>query len=351
MVEALTRRISQTRIRSISFSKRPKLRKRSISDSNLLLDSQIFSNERLRSFTTVSNDRENVGRLRKLSTSEINLHHVNIIYGKPDASVSNRNTRCLGIRENEEGDGAEDNQNIVENLRENNRSIVEIHREVDAFREEHDKRSWDDEQDSKRRQNDEKHDERRESEENISERKWSEGDNSGRIISDRELADQRKSGKNTKNKMVPTPAPPSPRKRKSGLTSFSLTKFMSGKIRTRLRSYEPDDPRQLIIAIRNRDINRVRYILEQCPVDVNGCNSKGVTSVHEAALDGQCDIIELLLQYKAQVNQKDKEGMTCLDYAVFGGHFECAAYLIDNGATASSVIDGMPAYFKTNDWL
>ena len=150
----------------------------------------------------------------------------------------------------------------------------------------------------------------------------------------------------TKNQTLTEPASPTYGKRKTGLTSFSLTKFLTGKTRSRLRSFEPDDPRQLIIAIRNRDINRVRYILKQCPVDVNGCNSKGVAALHEAALDDQCNIIELLLQYEANVNQKDHDGLTCLDYAVVGGHFECASYLIDNGASVGGVMNGMPTYFN-----
>ena len=91
--------------------------------------------------------------------------------------------------------------------------------------------------------------------------------------------------------------------------------------------------------------------MDTCPVDVNGCDSKGVTAVHEAALDGHWDVLILLLQHEAEVNKKDNQGLTCLDYAVFGGHFECAQYFIDNGATTAGVRDGMPTYFTCNDWL
>merc|ERR1711962_1726229 len=123
MVEKLTRRLSTERFRSISFSKRPKLRKRSISDSNLLLESNPFVNnsaqERQRSYTSISKT-SNVGALRKRSVSQIDLHGVNIIYNKPTSrdfhrSTSNRNTHCLEIREVEEADGAEDSfENQVE---------------------------------------------------------------------------------------------------------------------------------------------------------------------------------------------------------------------------------------------
>jgi len=145
---------------------------------------------------------------------------------------------------------------------------------------------------------------------------------------------------------------PRPRKRKTGFSSFSLSKFVGeAKMSLKRRTYQPNDPRQLIFAIRNRDFTRVRYVLETCPVDVNGCDTKGVTALHEASLDGQYEIVELLLRHHAHVNQTDADGLTCLDYAVFGGHFECARQLIDDGATVSNIRDGMPMYFKTDEWL
>ena len=139
------------------------------------------------------------------------------------------------------------------------------------------------------------------------------------------------------------PSPNSQRKRKTG---FSLFKFSSRK-----RAFEPNDPRQLICAVRHRDLNRVRFILDNSPEGiVNGTDSKGVTAVHEAALDGQMDMLNLLLQHKANVKLSDKDGFTCLDYAVYGGHFECAKYLIGNGASVNNVQDGVLT-FKGNDWL
>ena len=331
MVEKLTRRLSTERFRSISFSKRPKLRKRSISDSNLLLENNPFVNnsvqERQRSYTTDSKTG-NVTAIRKRSVSQVDLHGVNIVYNKPTSrdfhrSMSNRNTYCLGIREIEEADGAEqsfeDHAEGEENLK-----------DVDAGEDQPQQMEGGDQDDGRKVW------------QNKEEKSARDKALSGRRGSDEDDKDQKRSheGKvKTKNPTLAEPASPTYRKRKTGLTSFSLTKFLTGKTRSRLRSFEPDDPRQLIIAIRNRDINRVRYILEQCPVDVNGCNSKGVAALHEAALDDQCNIIELLLQYEANVNQKDHDGLTCLDYAVVGGHFECASYLIDNGASVGGVMN------------
>ena len=108
MVEKLTRRLSTERFRSISFSKRPKLRKRSISDSNLLLENNPFANnsvqERQRSYTTDSKTG-NVTAIRKRSVSQVDLHGVNIIYNKPTSrdfhrSMSNRKHVLLGYQRN-----------------------------------------------------------------------------------------------------------------------------------------------------------------------------------------------------------------------------------------------------------
>ena len=103
-----------------------------------------------------------------------------------------------------------------------------------------------------------------------------------------------------------------------------------------------DDVKPLIWAIRNRDISRVRHLLETQPLNVDGRDAKGVTAMHEAAICGQCETIKLLLRYNAEVDKRDNEGFTSLDYAVFGGHYDCAKYLIDSGAKVTNIQDGVP---------
>ena len=314
----LARRLSQEENMNPYTGKRPGLRKRSISDSNLLQsqlfsETKLFDDQRLRSYTSTTKlkNKSNL-RKRSISISEKDLHRVNIVFNKPPTptaeTVKNRKAHCFGVRELEEGDGAETLDEVVqEGLRGSDHEITT----------------------------------RRRSDENGANTRNTRDKNNKENTKKKVLLQQHSQEAPQQQQQQQQQQ----RKRKNGFSSFSLTKFMTGKIRMRSQTYEPDDPRQLIMAIRNRDINRVRYILEQCPVDVNGPNSKGVTAVHEAALDGQCNIIQLLLQYRADVNRTDVDGLTCLDYAVYGGHFECATLLIGEGATVKNVRDGIPSFF------
>merc|ERR1711872_886223 len=81
--------------------------------------------------------------------------------------------------------------------------------------------------------------------------------------------------------------------------------------------------RELILAIRHEDYERVRHILEAHPVDVNECNTKGVSPLHEAAIDGHTDIVQLLLKHNALINQADKDGLTSRLRSIWGSFRVC----------------------------
>ena len=121
-----------------------------------------------------------------------------------------------------------------------------------------------------------------------------------------------------------------------------IARYVGTKMSMKRRVSSDDDPKPLICAIRNRDINRVRQILETQPLNVNDRDEKGITAMHEAAICGQCETIKLLIRYNAQINKEDNEGFTSVDYAVFGGHFDCAKFLIDKGASVTNIRNGVP---------
>ena len=150
-------------------------------------------------------------------------------------------------------------------------------------------------------------------------------------------------------------SPHQARRRKNGFVAISnqvcntLSKFVGARKSLKRRSGQESDFRQLIMAIRNEDVNRVRFILDTCNVEVNGSDKKGVTALHEAAIVGYSDVIHLLLRFEAEVNKKDGGGFSCLDYAVLAGNFECAQFLIANGARTDSIRNGMPTFFPPDN--
>ena len=104
--------------------------------------------------------------------------------------------------------------------------------------------------------------------------------------------------------------------------------------------------RLLRIAVRKFDTERVVELASNHHTDVDGANEKGITALHEAAIDGNIVCAKILTCHGAAINKCDLEGFTPLDYAVFGGNFECASFLIEKGAKVDRIKDGQIVYME-----
>lgn len=98
-------------------------------------------------------------------------------------------------------------------------------------------------------------------------------------------------------------------------------------------------------AVRRNDWEHVQRILRSDDVNINYANDRGITALHEAAIDCSCACVKTLVDNGADLNQTDNEGFTALDYAVCGGDFECAALLIRHGASEHRIRDGLKKDF------
>ena len=74
------------------------------------------------------------------------------------------------------------------------------------------------------------------------------------------------------------------------------------------------------------------------------------TPLSEASLQGNFEVLELLLEVGAEICTRDCKGATALHYAAFQGHADVAQLLIDNRANVSATAsDGKtPLHFAAN---
>lgn len=77
----------------------------------------------------------------------------------------------------------------------------------------------------------------------------------------------------------------------------------------------------LMLAIFDNCKKSVEFIVSQNLVDIDEQDSKGFTALMYAAQSGYYNIVEMLIQYKANVNLKNKDGLTAKDLAFKEGYY------------------------------
>lgn len=63
-------------------------------------------------------------------------------------------------------------------------------------------------------------------------------------------------------------------------------------------------------------------------VNVNLYDQEGQTALHRSCLEGNLDIVKILIRYGADIRLANKDGWSALHLASYGGHPEIALYLI-----------------------
>ncbi|XP_031630464.1 myotrophin [Contarinia nasturtii] len=90
----------------------------------------------------------------------------------------------------------------------------------------------------------------------------------------------------------------------------------------------------IIWAIKNGDLDQVKELIEQNGFNVN----QQITTrapIHYAADYGQSDVLRYLINKGADVNTRDKHGITPILAATWEGHTNCVRILLENGADKS----------------
>ncbi|VEN51721.1 unnamed protein product [Callosobruchus maculatus] len=99
-------------------------------------------------------------------------------------------------------------------------------------------------------------------------------------------------------------------------------------------------------AIKNGDLEQVKDIIEKKSVNVNE-EVDGRPLILYAADYGQVDVIDYLITAGADVNSKDKHGITAILAAIWEGHKDCVKLLLEKGAKREGVAPDGKTYLES----
>jgi len=92
-------------------------------------------------------------------------------------------------------------------------------------------------------------------------------------------------------------------------------------------------------AIENGDLSQVQAIVADNPDQVNEKDPGNNTPLHLAAIGGNKDIVEFLIESGADINMGDNENSPPVVNAALGGHFEIVKLMLDKGASPTLADD------------
>ncbi|GBO32683.1 Tankyrase-1, partial [Araneus ventricosus] len=108
-------------------------------------------------------------------------------------------------------------------------------------------------------------------------------------------------------------------------------RFGRRRIADFLREKQSEYDRDLLTAVRNRDINKVRDLLDM-GANIEAQNNRGWTPLCLASQKGSLDIAKLLLDRGANIEAKGKNGWNVLHEAIYYNKPDMFKFLVERGA-------------------
>ncbi|XP_031549219.1 myotrophin-like [Actinia tenebrosa] len=102
-------------------------------------------------------------------------------------------------------------------------------------------------------------------------------------------------------------------------------------------------------ALQNGDMDKVNELFSK-GFDANKeMGLQGRRPLHIAADYGQKDVLALLLQKGADINAEDRNGITPLLATIWEGHYDCAEFLLEKGATPNGKAPDGSTYVEASE--
>lgn len=94
--------------------------------------------------------------------------------------------------------------------------------------------------------------------------------------------------------------------------------------------------KDFLLAVRDGNRDELERILEtkDGKININLYDTEGQTALHQSCLDGNFELVKLLVKFGADVKLANRDGWNALHIAAFGGHQDIALYLISANRNA-----------------
>ena len=92
-------------------------------------------------------------------------------------------------------------------------------------------------------------------------------------------------------------------------------------------------------AVCSGDTNALQRLLQAMPSCENNVNSfgpEGQTALHQSVIEGNLELVKLLVKFGADTRLANRDGWSALHMAAFSGHQDIMLYLISNARCATA---------------
>ncbi|EHB08206.1 Notch-regulated ankyrin repeat-containing protein [Heterocephalus glaber] len=77
-----------------------------------------------------------------------------------------------------------------------------------------------------------------------------------------------------------------------------------------------------------RELQSLLQNMTNCEFNVNSVAPEGQTALHQSVIDGNLELVKLLVKFGADIRLANRDGWSALHIAAFGGHQDIVLYLI-----------------------